>query len=479
MTIPIRVQHFVGGKFLETDTPNERRNPSDLSEIVSLAPSDMGAVISEAVALAREAQPAWAAASPELRSDILYRACEILFERIDTYGELLSREEGKTLEEGKGEVGRAARIFRYFGGEALRAYGVALSSTRPSVDVETLREAVGVFGLITPWNFPIAIPVWKAAPALAYGNTVVLKPSELTPALANVIAEVLKEAGIPDGVFNVVYGGGEAGAALASHPEIDGVSFTGSVATGAKVSAAAIANQTRIQCEMGGKNALVILDDADMQTAVNVAMNGAFFSSGQKCTASSRLVVLDAIHDQFVEALSKRCSELKVGHALELGTNIGPLASKSQFSKVHDYLNIAKEEGAELIDSANLTTAFDGHYVTPKILLGTQQDTRINQEEIFGPVASIIKVTDYDQALHVANGTKFGLSAGIVTNSLKRARHFRRAAKAGLVMVNLPTAGVDYHVPFGGTRASNYGPREQGQNAIEFYTHVKTFYVQP
>jgi len=479
MTNPVKVQHFVNGEFLNSDPSIERRNPSDLSEIVSVAPADSGRVIDEAVSAARKAQPAWASASPETRADILHRAAEILFERIDTYGELLSREEGKTLAEGKGEVGRAARIFRYYSGEALRAYGVSLSSTRPGVDVETLREAVGVFGLITPWNFPIAIPVWKAAPALAYGNAVVLKPSELTPALANVIASVLNDAGVPDGVFNVVYGGGEAGAALASHPGIDGISFTGSVATGAKVSAAAIANQTRIQCEMGGKNAMVILDDADIETAVAVATNGAFFSTGQKCTASSRLVVTDAIHDRFVDALTKRTGHLTVGHALEAGTDIGPLASEDQFAKTNDYLQIAEQEGAELVSAAVLNTNYDGHYVTPRILLGTKKYMRINQEEIFGPVASIIRVSDYDEALEVANGTKFGLSAGIVTNSLKHARHFRRAAKAGLVMVNLPTAGVDYHVPFGGTRASSYGPREQGQNAIEFYTHVKTYYARP
>ena len=305
------IKHYIDGEFVQSEESVERRNPSDISDVVASAPNDDGAFIDQAVIAARNAQPAWAALSPEARGDILDRAGSFLFKHADKFGELLSREEGKTLVEGRGEVGRAARIFRYFGGEALRANGVSLPSTRQGVDVETIREAVGVFGLITPWNFPIAIPVWKAAPALAYGNAVVLKPSELTPSLANVIAETLQEAGMPKGVFNIVYGGGEAGAALSSHTKIDGVSFTGSVATGSKVSVAAIANQARIQCEMGGKNALIIMDDADLELAVDTAVNGAFFSTGQKCTASSRLIVTDGIFGSFVAALKERGKSTK------------------------------------------------------------------------------------------------------------------------------------------------------------------------
>lgn len=479
MTKTFNARHFVGGDFLDAAPAAERLNPSDQGDLVARMPMDDGSVLDDAVAAARAAQPKWAALSSESRGDILDKAASLLFSRTDDLGELLSREEGKSLAEGRGEVGRAARIFKFFAGEALRAAGISLASTRPGVHVETLREPVGIFGLITPWNFPIAIPVWKAAPALAYGNSVILKPSELTPALAHVLAETLNDAGLPAGVFNVVYGDGTTGARLASHPDIDGVSFTGSVATGAKVSAAAIANNTRVQCEMGGKNALVILDDADLDVALNVALNGAFYCTGQKCTASSRLIVTDHIHDRFVDALGEKMRTLKVGHSLDLNTDIGPLASANQLEKTHTYMRIAKQAGLDIVGGEKPDVGFDGHYASPALLLGTEADMQVNQEEIFGPVASVLRVADYDQALAAANATKFGLSAGIVTNSLKHARHFRGAAKAGMVMVNLPTAGVDYHVPFGGTRASSYGPREQGPNAIEFYTVVKTCYTNP
>ena len=474
-----KIDHFIDGAFIKSDAQMTRRNPSDLSDVVAEFPNAGTETVNEAVSVARMAQSDWASASPEFRADILDRAASLLFARQAELGELLSREEGKTLGEGRGEVGRAARIFRYFGGEALRATGITLPSTRPSVDVETFREAIGVVGLITPWNFPIAIPVWKAAPALAFGNSVVLKPSELTPVLAHMIAETLKEAGLPKGVFNVVYGDGETGADLASHSDINGISFTGSVATGSKVSAAAIANQTRVQCEMGGKNAMVVLDDADLDLAVNIATNGAFFCTGQKCTASSRIIVTDGIYDRFIKALNANSKALKVGNAVDPDTQIGPLASADQLAKTQSYLDVAKSEGAKVLGGSKPETGFEGHYASPTIFTETHPNMRINQEEIFGPVTSVMKVKDYETALEVANSTKYGLSAGIVTNSLKHARHFRKNAKSGMVMVNVPTAGVDYHVPFGGTRASSFGPREQGQSAVEFYTQIKTCYTLP
>lgn len=473
------LKHFIGGEFIQEGHNLERRNPSDISDLVARAPVASPALVEAAVLSARSAQPEWASLSPEIRGDVLDKTSQILMERREEWGQLLSREEGKTVAEGCAELERAARIFRFFGGEALRTIGDSLQSTRPGIDVETVREAVGVFGLITPWNFPIAIPTWKTAPALAFGNAVVIKPSELSPTLTHLMGTALTDAGLPNGVLNIIYGSGETGAALASNANIDGLSFTGSVATGGKVAEAAVANQTRIQCEMGGKNAIVILDDADIDLAVTTIINAAFFSTGQKCTAASRIIVTEGIYSAFLTAFSNAAAALKVGHALDPTTQVGPLASAEQLTKTQSYLKIAHDEDATVLGGELPNTKFQGHYISPAILIETSPEMRINQEEIFGPVCSVIRVKDYEEALSVVNNTKFGLSAGIMTNSLKHARHFRKAAKAGMVMVNLPTAGVDYHVPFGGTRASSLGPREQGQSAIEFYTQIKTCYTLP
>jgi aldehyde dehydrogenase (NAD+) len=388
----------------------------------------------------------------------------------------MSREEGKTLPESIGEVMRAGRIFKFFAGEALRMRGDTVDSTRPDIETATYREPVGVVGLITPWNFPLAIPAWKSAPALAFGNTVVMKPSELTPALAVVLTEIIHESGAPPGVFNLVLGGGPAGGALSAHPDVDAISFTGSQGTGARVATAALAHQARFQLEMGGKNPLVVLDDCDFDRAVECALDGAFFATGQRCTASSRLIVTAGIHDRFVEALAARLRALRVGNALNPGTQMGPLASQGQLDKTLAYLQIAQEEGGRCLGGGRLTLDEPGYYVSPALIVDTTATMRINNEEVFGPVASVVRVRDYDEALAVANSGQFGLSAGIITTSLKHARHFTRNVKAGMVMVNLPTAGVDYHIPFGGSRKSSYGAREQGFAAIEFYTQLKTGY---
>jgi aldehyde dehydrogenase (NAD+) len=399
-------------------------------------------------------------------------------ERAKDLGALLSREEGKTLAEGTGEVMRAARILKYFAGEALRRHGRTLESTRPGLDVSTHREAVGVIGLITPWNFPIAIPAWKAAPALAFGNTVVLKPATPTPAIAHALVAIIQEAGAPPGVINLVIGEGKVGGAIVDHPEVDGVSFTGSQGVGAMVAASAIRRQARIQLEMGGKNPLVVLDDADLDRAVACAIDGAFYATGQRCTASSRIIVADGIHDRFVEALSAKAEALKVGDALDPATQIGPAVTEQQLEQNLRYVGIARDEGGRVATGGEaLELATRGHYMSPTVIADTKPDMRINCEEVFGPVASTVRVRDYEEALEIANRGEFGLSAGIVTNSLKHARHFRRAVRAGMVMVNLPTAGVDYHVPFGGTRKSSYGAREQGFAAVEFYTQTKTVYI--
>ena len=354
-------------------------------------------------------------------------------------------------------------------------------SVRPGVEVEITREPIGVVGLITPWNFPIAIPAWKIAPALAFGNTVVFKPAQWTPGCAWVLAEILAAAGIPPGVFNLVLGSGSlVGETLVNHPAVVALSFTGSVATGREIARKAVSRMAKIQLEMGSKNPLVVLDDADLATAVNVALQGAYFSTGQRCTASSRLIVTQGIHDRFVEALIKKLESVKVDNALTPGTEIGPVVEKPQLDQDLEYIALGRREGARLaIGGERLTRGTDGYYLAPALFIDATNAMRISREEIFGPVACVIRARNYDEALAIANDTESGLSSGIVTTSLKHASHFKRHAQAGMVMVNLPTAGVDYHVPFGGRKASSYGPREQGRYAAEFYTTVKTTYIAP
>ncbi|MGQ2928853.1 MAG: aldehyde dehydrogenase family protein [Sphingopyxis sp.] len=475
----LKLGHLINGERIGADSAAlESLNPSNTDEVVALFPAGDTAAVDAAVAAARAAQPGWANASPEVRADLLDKVAATILARAAELGELLAREEGKTRAEGMGEVMRAARIFRYFGGEALRRHGQTLESTRPGLDVATYREAVGVYGLITPWNFPIAIPAWKAAPALAFGNAVVMKPANVTPATASALADIIVECGAPPGVFNLVLGQGQVGAAIADHVGVDAVSFTGSQGVGAKVGMAAMMRQARVQLEMGGKNPLVVLADADLDKAVAIALDGGFFQTGQRCTASSRVIVEDAIHDRFVAALAEKAKGLRVGAALDPETQVGPAASEAQFEQNLRYAKIAVDEGGRCVTGGGeVKGATPGYYMAPTLIADTDPDMRINNEEVFGPVVSTVRVKDYDAALELANAGEFGLSSGIVTNSQKHARHFRKHVRAGMVMVNLPTAGVDYHVPFGGTRKSSYGAREQGFAAVEFYTQIKTVYT--
>ena len=478
MTDALNLSHWINGERVEAARPGEGLNPSDTREVVARRPDGGVAEVDAAVAAAKAAFPAWSEASPEVRSDILDRAGTLLMERREAIGTLLSREEGKTLAEGIGETVRAGRVLKYFAGEALRVHGQNLASVRAGVEIQTYRQAVGVFGLITPWNFPIAIPAWKAAPALAFGNTVVLKPAGPTPATAEAMVAVLHEAGLPNGVLNMVIGRGGVGQAMVDHADIDGLSFTGSQGVGAGVAMGAATRQARVQLEMGGKNPLIVLDDADLDRAVQIALDGSFFATGQRCTASSRLIVQDGIHDRFVAALAERLKALKVGAALDPATQVGPAVSEAQMETSYRYIDIARREGGRVVTGGErLTLETPGWYVQPTLIADTDASMRINNEEVFGPVASTVRVTSYEQALEIANGVEFGLSAGIVTSSLKHARDFQRRAKAGMTMVNLPTAGVDYHVPFGGTKKSSYGAREQGFGAVEFFTQTKTSYT--
>lgn len=341
------------------------------------------------------------------------------------------------------------------------------------------REPVGVVGIITPWNFPIAIPAWKIAPALAHGNTVVLKPADLVPGCAWALVDILHRAGAPAGVVNLVMGRGSVvGQTLLDSPDVDALTFTGSTGTGKRVALASVEHNRKFQLEMGGKNPFVVLDDADIDVAVEAAANSSFFSTGQRCTASSRLIVTEGIHDRFVAALIRRLEVLVVDDAMKGGTHIGPVVDAGQLQQDLDYIEIGRREGATLaFGGERIERDTHGFYLQPALFTEANNEMRISREEIFGPVAAVIRVKDYDEALGVANDTNFGLSSGIATTSLKYATHFKRNSEAGMVMVNLPTAGVDFHVPFGGRKRSSYGPREQGRYAAEFYTSVKTAYT--
>jgi acyl-CoA reductase-like NAD-dependent aldehyde dehydrogenase len=474
-----KFDNFIDGEWVGGSRRQNNVNPSDTSDVIGAYAQADEAEALQAIAVARAAFPGWAVATPQLRFDVLDAVGSELLARKDEIGRMLSREEGKTLPEGIGETVRAAMIFKFFAGEALRIGGDVVPSVRPGVCVEVFRQPLGVVGLIAPWNFPIAIPAWKIAPALACGNCVVFKPAELVPASSWAIAEIISRSALPKGVFNLVMGpGSQVGNAFVESPDVAAISFTGSVATGRRIIAAAAARQAKVQAEMGGKNPLVVLDDADLGVAVNAAVQGAYYSTGQRCTASSRLIVTEGIHDRFVAAVAERLRSLKIDHALEPGTDIGPVVDARQLAQNLEYLAIAQGEGARLVCGGEaVERRTRGFYQLPALFSETTNAMRISREEVFGPVANVIRVRDYDEALAVANDTEFGLSAGLCTTSLKHAAHFKQHAQAGMVMVNLPTAGVDYHVPFGGRKGSSYGPREQGSYAREFYTTVKTAYT--
>jgi aldehyde dehydrogenase (NAD+) len=470
--------HFIAGELVTGTAFADSVNPSDTSDIVGRYARGDASTASAALDAAHHAFGSWSTSPVQKRFDVLDATGSRIAQRADELARLLAREEGKPLGEAKGEVLRAAQLFKFFAGEAIRNSGEILESTRPGLTVEMTHEPVGVIGAITPWNFPIAIPAWKIAPALAYGNTVIIKPAEIAPGCTWELASMLTEAGLPPGVLNVVMGrGSEVGAALLDSGRLDAVSFTGSVATGQRIAVQAAEKGVRVQCEMGGKNPMVVLDDADLPTAVEAVVNGSFFSTGQRCTASSRVIVTEGIHDAFVEALTNRLPELKVGHALAEDTIIGPVVSKEQLEKDVRYLKDAKAEGAEVISAEPVEQETEGYFLSPAIVLDPGQKHTISREEVFGPIASVVRAEDYDHALNLANDTEFGLSAGICTTSLTYATHFKRHSQAGMVMVNAPTAGVDYHVSFGGRRGSSYGHREQGRAAREFYTLHKTAYT--
>ena len=473
-------RNYIAGEWVDGEAQPDV-NPSNTDDIVGYYARASAADAAAAIAAAKAAFPAWSRSGIQQRYEILKAASDEILNRRQEIGRLLSREEGKPLADGIAETVRAGQIFAFFAGECLRLSGETIPSVRPGIEVTMTREPVGVVGIITPWNFPIAIPSWKIAPALCYGNAIVFKPADLVPGCSWTIVDILVRAGLPKGVLNLVMGRGSVvGEAMLSSPDVNAITFTGSVQTGKIVAMKSAERMRKFQLEMGGKNPLVVLDDADLKVAVECAANGGYFQTGQRCTASSRVVVTAGVHDKFVAALTERLQGLVVDDALRDGTHIGPVVDKSQLDQDESYIRIGKEEGARLaFGGERLKRATPGFYLQPALFTDTKPEMRINREEIFGPVASVIKVKDYDEALAIANDTPFGLTSGVCTTSLKYATHFKRNSEAGMVMVNLPTAGVDYHVAFGGRKGSSYGSREQGRYAAEFFTTVKTAYTLP
>lgn len=457
----------------------ENRNPSDLSDLVGVFAQASNEQLQTALDQAKIAQLEWASYGIERKYQVLMAIGNELMARAEELGTLLSREEGKPLAEGRGEVYRAGQFFTYYAAETLRQIGDTADSVRDGIEIDIRREPVGVVAIISPWNFPTATASWKIAPALAFGNAVVWKPANATPASAVALAEIIHKQDIPKGLFSLVMGAGSSvGQHLVESHKVNAISFTGSVPVGKGIAASAIENLTKVQLEMGSKNALAVMDDADLELAVALALGGAFGGTGQKCTASSRLVVHAKIHDAFVEKLVAATTAMKVGHALEPDTQMGPVVSAQQLEENLAYVQAGQAEGADLLcGGQRLERATEGYYMSPGVFAGTSNDMRINKEEMFAPLAAVIKVDGYEEALSVVNDTRFGLTSGIVTTSLARANHFRRHARTGCVMVNLATAGTDYHVPFGGRGDSSYGVREQGSYAAEFYTTVKTAYI--
>ncbi len=471
--------NYIAGAWIAGADSRDNINPSDVSDVIGEYAYADKTQTTAAIQAAADARRDWALSSPQVRADALDKIGSELLQRRTELGELLAREEGKTLVEGSAEVGRAGMIFKFFAGEALRQRGDRLPSVRGGVDVEVTREPVGVVGIITPWNFPIAIPAWKIAPALAHGNTVVFKPADLVPGSAWALAEIISRSGIPPGVFNLTMGrGSTVGQTIIESPLVSAISFTGSVQTGQRLISTAAQRFAKLQLEMGGKNPLVVLNDADLDIAVDCAVQGAYFSTGQRCTASSRFIVEKGIYPEFTRRVKDALAGLKVGHALRPDTQIGPVVDASQLEQDLEYVGIGLAEGAKLaIGGERVRRDTEGFFMEPAFFVDAAPGMRIAREEIFGPVACAIPADDYEHALQIANDSTVGLSAGICTTSLKHATHFKRHVQSGMVMVNVPTAGVDYHVPFGGTKGSSYGSREQGTYAAEFYTTVKTAYT--
>ena len=480
--MPELFRNYINGEWVTRSSVFADRNPANTDEVVGEFVKGTAQDINDATASAAAALPGWAATSGPARGNILYKAADILDRKFEQIAADMTREEGKTLPEAKGEVRRSINIFRYFAGEGARLPGMLVPSERDRVHMFALRKPIGVTGLITPWNFPSAIPAWKLAPALICGNTVILKPASAAPLSAWRIVEALHEAGAPKGVVNFVAGpGGELGDALVDAAGLKAVSFTGSCGVGHRLHERASARRLRIQLEMGGKNPTIVLGDADFGAAVENVVNAAFFSTGQKCTATSRAIVEESIYDRFVSAVVERTRKLKVGDGMQPGIEIGPCVDQSQMDTVVHYVEAGRKESGEPLCGGNRLTdgAYaKGYFVEPTVFANVQESHTIAQEEIFGPVLAIMRAKDFEDAMRIANCIPFGLSSSIQTTNLSRAFDFVYRAEAGLLTVNLPSAGVEYQLPFGGTKDSSFGPKEQGPAALDFYSDYKTVYLK-
>jgi aldehyde dehydrogenase (NAD+) len=482
--MPSEFLNYIGGEWVKgrTNKTFANINPANVDEVVGTFQASAGADVEAAFDAAAAAQSGWAALPAPRRGEYLFKAAEIMESKLASLGEDMTREEGKTLPEATGEVKRAINILRYFGGEGARQFNHQIPSERENVFCYTMRKPLGVVGLITPWNFPTAIPTWKLAPALVAGNTVVLKPASVAPLSALRIVEALEQAGVPKGVVNFVTGGGgSVGNSILEHPALRALSFTGSTEIGDMLYDKATKRRLRVQLEMGGKNPTIVLGDANLDYAAGLLVNGAFFSTGQKCTACSRAIIEKRIYEPLVEKLLQKTRVLKIGNGLEPGIDMGPAIDEAQLKTNLSYIDIAKSEGATLLYGGNRLTggAYDkGYFMEPAIFGGVKSAMRIAQEEVFGPVLALMVAEDFDDAMRLANDVKFGLSASIVSNDLSRVHQFVNRIEAGLITVNLPTAGVEYQLPFGGTKESSFGMREQGQLALDFYTESRTVYLK-
>ncbi|MBK7861311.1 MAG: aldehyde dehydrogenase family protein [Archangiaceae bacterium] len=477
-----RYNNFIGGEWVAPSTGNyaPNRSPANIDDIVGEYPSSAAKDANEAVAAAKAAFPEWSGMPGPARGRILWKAVEIFRQRIDEIARCLCREEGKTLAESKGEINKGIALFEFYSGEGFRLHGKTLPSEMKQTFTYTLRQPMGVVALITPWNFPFAIPAWKTAPALITGNTVVMKPASNTPGTATLIAEVLQQAGLPKGVFNLVTGpGGAVGNTLVDHPEVRAISFTGSNEIGVALNVRAAKRGVKVTAEMGGKNPVVVLDDADLELAVPGILNGAFGSTGQRCTATSRVVVQKGVAPQVIERLVAGAKKLKVGNGLETGIDMGPAVDESQLKTDLDYIEIGKGEGAKLLCGGKRLqegALAKGYYFEPAVFTGVKPGMRLHQEEIFGPVISVVEVGDFEEALHAANHVDFGLSASIYTRDANTAMKFVERSEVGMVHVNNPTVGGEAQLPFGGWKSTGVGEREMAEEGAEFFTQLKTVF---
>jgi len=476
-------KNYIAGAWVAPDGKRtvERRNPANHDDVVGTVTMSTRDQARVAIEAARNALPAWRNTPPPVRGKILFKAWQLMTEQIDELAAILTREEGKTINESKGEILRSINVLEFMAGEGRRIIGETLPSELPKNLAYTLKQPLGVVAVITPWNFPICIPVWKIAPALITGNTVVFKPATITSFTGMALVKIFEQAGVPAGVLNMVVGsGGEVGDELIKHRDIKAISFTGSTEIGSKLYAEGAAGLKKVQCEMGGKNPIVVMEDADLDLAVASTVQGAFGSTGQRCTATSRAVVIDSIADEFVKRVKAAAEKLVVGDGSKPGVQMGPSVDQAQFNTVLEYLKIGKDEGAKLVLGGNKLTGGEydkGMFVQPTIFDHVKTTMRLAQEEIFGPVLSVIRVKDYEEALRVANDCAYGLSSSIYTQDVSRFFDFAERVETGMTHVNSPTTGGEAHIPFGGMKGTGVGVREQGTVAIDFFTEIKAVYV--